>query len=84
MDEMYTAHKSKKEVMLWWYTNTAPKDGEKPLKWPTGDIACINLNYSSKKTCESTISAVQKTWDKLKEKHASLHSIEKLHAGAHD
>jgi len=39
LDEMYVEHKMKKEITLWYYINTAAKDGDKSCKRPANDTA---------------------------------------------
>jgi len=58
LDEMYVVHKMKKEITLWYYINTAAKDGDKSCKRPANDTATTSA--ANKNTCEATTSAVQK------------------------
>ena len=97
LDDMYLLHKSKREITLWCYSRLAAPPGQTeqpkkkrslsdsevpPAKAPRGNPAAA-VSRSKHDQCAMKVQEVEKIVQRLKEKHESNFSIEKLHAWAH-
>ena len=83
---MYTLFKNKKEIILWCHIQKCQADGSADVEKQARKKSASDSDQappSKRGTCAQKLSAVEEIVKKLKDRHGTTYSVEKLNVWAH-